>query len=168
PLHRAPLRVDEQLLITRASVQFALEGPLDAGLPGQRRARVLLDRQPLLVLFADRADIADRMYARAAVRVIAGEARFDLYPGKLMSPCREARELLLGQLELDRDRIEAAPAADVLLECRNGRRLDQLQLRETLQRLIEIGDLLARELQLIRRGVRRERHAIAVEDQAAI
>src|SRR5690606_32024910 len=167
-LDASALRIDEQLLIARAPVQLGFVGAFDAGLARQSRARVLLDVESLLVVFADRADIADRVHAGVAERVVAGQARPDLDAGELVSTRRKPRELFLSQLQLYRHGIEAASRTDIFLDRRNIRAFDQAELCKPVQRLIDVAYLLACELELIRRRVRRERQAVAIENQAAI
>ena len=122
----------------------------------------------LLVFFADGADVADRVHAAGAERVVARQARPDLHAGELVAAGGEARQFLVGELQLDRHGLEDAPAANVFLQAREVGVVEQPELRQADQRRVDVGDLLARQLQLIRGRVGRERQAVAVEDQPAV
>ena len=162
------LRVDQQLLVAGLAVQLVLVGALDAELADQRRAGVVRDVDALLVLLADRGHVAERVHAGAAERVVARQARPDLDAGKVRAIDREAREFLLGQLQPDRHRVEAAPRLD-----RAPRALEVLGRQQAERRpaacsvSVEVRRLLADQLELVGRPVERERHAVAVEDQPA-
>ena len=80
---------------------------------------------------------------------------------------REARELLLGQLQADRHRVERAPRHDRAPGPRHVVRGQQPERHQARQRVVEVRRLLARQFQLVGRAVQRQRLAVAVEDQAA-
>src|SRR6185369_1905187 len=103
-----------------------------------------------------------------AERVVARQARPDLDARELIATGRKARQLLFRELQLDRHGFEDAPAANVLLQAREVGVVQQSELREADQRRVDIGDLFARQFELIRRRVGRERQAVAIEDQPAI
>src|SRR4029078_160679 len=92
----------------------------------------------------------------------------DLDARKLVATCGEARQLLVRQLQLHGHGFEAAPAANVFLQAREVGVVEQAELRQAEQRGVDVGDLLTRQLQLVRGCVGRQRQAVAIEDQPAI
>ena len=167
-LDAATLRVHEQLLQTGRTVQLGLVRFLHAALARERRAGVVVDVQCLLVFLADGADVAGRMHAADAQRVIAGQARLYIDPGEVVSACSKTCELLFVELQLDRHRVKDTPRANVLLDGRNVIGIEQTDFREPGKRRIEIRNLLAPQLQLIGRSVGRKRHTVAIEDESPI
>ena len=79
----------------------------------------------------------------------------------------ERRKLLLGELQPDRHHVEAAPRIDRLAQAADLGRGEQPELDELLQRRIEVGRLLAGQLELVGRTVERDCLAVAVVDQPA-
>jgi hypothetical protein len=80
----------------------------------------------------------------------------------------ELREFHFIELQLDRHGIECAPAANILLQRRDIARVDQIEFREALERGVEVGDLLARELDLIGGRIGRKRLSAAIQDESAV
>ena len=100
--------------MTGVAVQLLLVRALDAELADQRRAGVVRNVDARLVLLADRADVAERVHRAAVARVEAREARADLDARQIGPVHGERRKLLLGELQPDRHRVEAAPRIDRL------------------------------------------------------
>ena len=151
--------------MTGVAVQLLLVGALDAELADQRRTRVIRNIDARLVLLADCAHIAERVHRAAVARVEAREARADLDPRQIGTVHGERRKLLLGELQPYRHHVEAAPRIDRLTQAADLRRGEQPELGKALQRRIEVGRLLADQLELIGRAVERDRLAVAVVDQ---
>ena len=166
-LDAAALGVDQQLLVAGLAVQVVFVGPLDAELADQRRAGIVRRVDALLVLLADGGNVAERMHAGAPERVVTREARPDLDARKVRSVDREPREFFLGQLQPDRHRLETAPRLDRAQHAVVVLGRHQAEADQSVQRVRKIRCQLAGHLQLVRRAIERERHAIAVENQPA-
>ncbi len=88
PLHRAALRIDEDLAEPVRAVQLRLACRLDTELADQRRAGVRRRVDAFQVRLADRADIAERMHAELAFGIEAGETRADVDAGETVTVAR--------------------------------------------------------------------------------
>ncbi len=76
-------------------MQFIFVGALDAALAGERRAGIRLDVEGFLVVFADRADVADRVHAALTERVEARQTRDDLDAGEVAGGVPRTAQALL-------------------------------------------------------------------------
>jgi hypothetical protein len=84
---------------------------------------------------------------------------------------RPLRRLNLGrpkELQFDRHRVERAAAANLLAQSGNIGALDQIDPCERRECRIEVGDVFARDFELKRRSIGRERQTVAIQDQSAV
>ena len=108
-----------------------------------------------------------RVHAGAESRVVASQARPHLDAREVGAVDGEARQLLLGQLQPDRHRVEAAPRTDQPPHPVEVLGREQFEFHEARQGLLDVGRLLADQLELVSRTVEREWLAMAVQDQPA-
>src|SRR6185437_582845 len=130
--------------------------------------RIVPRRDPLVVLVVDAADVADHMRRDLTERILAEEPRLDVDAWKAIAIDREARDLLVGQLGADRQALEVLRFLEQLLEPLAVARLDADDLRQLVDRRVEIRDARRRDLERVRRVALREHDAVAVGDHAAI
>ena len=114
-LEHAPLRVDDLLPIADLAVQPILVGALDAGLADVRRAGVVAAVDALEIRRADAADVADRVRARLAERIVARQRFLDVDAGEQVPAHGERRRLLLGEVA-ELHALETAVRADEIAE----------------------------------------------------
>ena len=113
------------------------------------------------------ADVTERVHAHARVRIEPRKPRTDLDAREVGSMHREAREFLFGQLQADWHGVERAPCHDRAPGPRHVFGRQQAERHEPGQRVVDVGGLLAREFQLIRRSIECEGFACAIEQEAA-
>ncbi len=107
------------------------------------------------------------MHAYARMRVKPRQPRTDLDAREVGPMHREAREFLFGELQADRHGVERAPRHDRAPGTHDVFGRQEPERHESGQRVVDVRRLLAREFQLVRGAVQRERLAPAIEDQAA-
>ena len=73
-LHRAALRIDEDLLIAVETVQSGFVGALDAEFADQVGTRVAGPVDAIKIVFADRRHVTQSMHAEFAIGIVAGLA----------------------------------------------------------------------------------------------
>src|SRR5438034_979383 len=115
-LHRASLRVDENLAKAVGAMQLTLVGTLDAELAHEGGAGVGRAVDVLQILLADGAHIAERVHRQLPVGVPAGLACLDIQARKLETPHGETRDVLVRHAQADRHAVEAAAGVDGALE----------------------------------------------------
>ncbi len=163
--------VHEDAPDTRQPAQVGVVGRLDAGLPDPVAARVVLPLRRVELLLGDLAHVAERLRRDPALVVVALVGLVDLDAGEVVLMLEEVRDLVLGDVLLDRDRRQEVvfPRGDVApdLAVRNleegGEPVEDegLSLRG---RLIERG---RPELHRRPRLVGDEDDAVPVDDRAA-
>ncbi len=129
----APLRVHDLVAITDVAVQRALVRALDAALADVRRRGVVAAVDPLEILEADAADVADRVRARLAERIVARERLLDVDAREAMAAHGERRGLLLGEVA-ELHALEAAMRAHEVAQRLVLARIDEPERLELLQR----------------------------------
>ena len=129
-------------------------------------ARVVGRIEVLELLLVDPPDIADRMREALLLRIVAHQLGADFHPGQTELVDRDARDLLLGQLEQHRHRLERpAPLAHALLEQRAVVRGQLQHLDDRIQHLAPVARPLAGDGQTEAGAVVGDDHPVAVEDQ---
>jgi len=101
------------------------------------------------------------------VRVVAYQAWPEIDAREARALNREMRHFLVRHLEVQRHRLEARAAGDQRLEAIDVGGLDQLEVRQALQRIVDVVDLFGYQLELVGRAVLGKDAALAVEDQPA-
>ncbi len=170
--HRAPAGVDLDVLDSGRAVQFAFVRELDPDLADVVGALVVRRLAPLVdareIAVVDAADVADDVRCELAVRVLPEEPGLDLDARKTVPVDREARDLVIGEARAQRQALEALRLVHELLEPLPVARLDFDNLRQRIDRLVEILDARRLDFERVRRIALREHDAVAVADHAAI
>ena len=118
--HRAPARVDLDLLHAGGAVQIALVVLLEPGLADVVGAAVVggeaLGLELLDLALVDAADVAHHVREQLALRVLAEQPRVDLHAGEAVADRREARDLLVGEARAHRQAADALALLEQPLE----------------------------------------------------
>ena len=140
---------------------------MSAGFAGVSGPRVVGAVEPLQVFPGQGADVADGVGDGFTQRVMAHEPGLEVDAGEARPLDREVGDFLVAQAQPQCDRLEARPALAEALQPRDLLRLDQAQLRQALESVVDVRDLLRNQLELVGRQVLGEYAALTVEDQAA-
>mmetsp|Transcript_37511 Transcript_37511/g.87367 ORF Transcript_37511/g.87367 Transcript_37511/m.87367 type:complete len:447 (+) Transcript_37511:3636-4976(+) len=108
------------------------------------------------------------MGAHLAERIGAEQPCLDLDAGEAEALGREARDLLVGQLGADRQRVGVLGFVEQALEAALVARLDLDDLAERLDGAVQVDDLLGVDLERVGRVVAGQHDTVAVLDQAAV
>ena len=153
-------------------MQLALIRQLDADLADVVGAFVVRRLVPfgdaLDIAIVDPADVADHMRRNLGVRVLAEQPRLDLHAGKRVAMHGEARDLFVGQARAKRQALEVLRLLHQLSEPLAIAVADVDDLRERVDRLVQILDPRRRDFQRVAGVALREHDTIAVGDHAAI
>ncbi len=123
--------------------------------------------QTLDVTIIDFRDVAHHVRQRLAVRIVAALVAFHFHARETVLVHCEARDLHFIQAGFDRNGGKAARALALFFK-----RIDvivgQIQHRpQILQRLLQVIDFFRHQLGLVNGAIERQRHTVAVIDDAA-
>ncbi len=121
-----------------------------------------------LSLGRDAADVADHVRRRLAERIGAEQPRPDVDAGKAEFRHREARQFLVADAGLDRDRLVAARVGEQPPEAPLVARRDVDDPRQFLDRPVDVLHPVRRDLERVGGQVVGQQRAVAVVDQAAL
>ena len=169
----ATARIHLDPLAARFAAQVGVQRLLDA-LTTNAEARVEQDGRRLLALVADRLDvavrdlghIADHMGVGAAERIVAGLVHVGHDAGQFGGVQIDLRELLPGQVALDRNRREARGGVDFADQGAPPFQSVRQQLAQKVQGLIQILGLVAHDQDAEAGPVAGDDDAVAILDQA--
>ena len=154
------------MAITHVPVQRAFVRAFDAALADVRGRGVIAAVDPLEILEADAADVADRVRARLAERIVARERLLDVDAREAMPAHGERCGLLLGEVA-ELHTLEAAMGAHEVAQRLVLARIDEAERLELLQRLVEALDFLRDRDELPAREIVRDHDAVAIVDEPA-
>src|SRR5580658_9667479 len=166
-LYRATLSIDQDFAIAVFAVQRPLVGALYSELADQRGAGVGHAVDVLQVLYADGADVAQRMYRELPERIVPRLAGGQIHARELVAMHREAADLLVGEPQSHRHAVEGATRENHAARVLDLVAIDEPERGQATEGVVEIGYLLAHQLELVGRLVVGHHRAAAVEDQPA-
>ena len=108
------------------------------------------------------------MDADRAERVVARHPRREVHAGQLVTVHGVAADLVFLEPQPHGHRLEQLPGREQLADAGQVVLLQQFQADQARERGVEVGNLLAGEGQLVRRGVLRQDAPLAVVDDAAV
>ena len=163
----APLSIDQDFAIAVLAVQRPLVCGLDPELADQRGAGVGNAVDVLQILHADGAHVPQGMHRELAQRIVPGLARRQIHARELVTMHREAADLLVGESQPHRYTVEGATRENHAPRVLEVIAVDEPERGQALERVVEIGYLLAHQLELVGRLVVGHHLAVAIEDQPA-
>ena len=153
-------------------MQLALVGKLEPDLADVIRALVVRGFVPFVdaldVAVVDPADVADDVRRDLAERILTEQSRLDLHARKAVAVDGEARHLLVGQARAQGQALEVLRLFQQAAESLAVAQLDVDELRELVDRLVEVFYAGGRDLERVRRVALGEDDAIAVGNDAAV
>src|SRR5262249_23893125 len=119
------------------------------------------------VSFTDGAHVTQRVHAEVTVWIGPRLASLDVYSLELEAAHRESRDIFIRHAQSHGHAVECAPRADCLLQLINFFSADQIELDQSIERLLNIGNLFGNQLQLVRGLPARDNFTVSVQDEPA-
>ncbi len=169
-LHRPAGRIHQHFAITGSAVQLVFVGALDTQFADQRGAGVGRRIDARQILLADGGDIAQRVHRDGSEGVVPRKPGADVHAGELVAMHRKAGHFLIIEGQLDGDAFIDVVRQDGAFEAAHIVRIEQSDGHQARQGRVEFrhpADLLSHQLELKRRQIVSEHHAMAVENQTA-
>src|SRR5882757_874704 len=148
-------------------MKFGLVGALDALLTYQGGAGIGGTIDVRQVRFADGAHVAQGMHTEIAVGVGARLASLDVQPLEFKAPHCEPRDVLVGHAQSNGHAVESTTRADRLLQLVHVFRANQVELDQSVQCSLQVGDFFGDELELVGRLVTSDDFSVTVQYETA-
>ena len=163
----ATTSIGNDLLVSGNAMQCCFVLVLDAGFSGMRSTGVVRHIQAVQVIGRQCAHIAERVRGVLRMRIMTYKARLKIDAGKTIPLQRKPGNLIVAQPKAQRNRLESRTAAGEGLDSIDVVIVDQSQLRQPLQGVIDVSNLLRNELKLVGRQVLCQYSAPAIKNEAA-